>query len=171
MASCTEGEKKQLKLLQLGIVVKDLDKTLSYLKECFGITPFQTGIWPPEGKKELPRYYYGKPSDFTAKMAFVDMGNIELEIIQPLSGANIYFDFIEKKGEGLHHIRFNVPDNDEFTERMSQNGIGVTQWGMGLRPGTKWIYYDSEDALGFIVESINTIPGTDGKTPYLKKEE
>ena len=66
MASCTEGEKKQLKLLQLGIVVKDLDKTLSYLKECFGITPFQTGIWPRR-KKELPRYYYGKPSDFTAK--------------------------------------------------------------------------------------------------------
>jgi methylmalonyl-CoA/ethylmalonyl-CoA epimerase len=166
-----EGGKMQLKLLQVGIVVKDLDKTLQYMKECFGIVPFQSGVWPPENRNDMRRYYYGKPSDFTAKIAFVDMGNIELEIIQPLSGCNIYSDFIEKRGEGLHHIRFNVPDSDEFEKHMLKNGIKASQWGTGLRPGTQWMYFDSEDALGFIVESINTLQNTDGKTPRLNKGE
>ena len=97
------------------------------------------------------------------------MGNIELEIIQPLDGDNVYSDFLEKKGGGIHHIRFNVPDTDMLINHLAEKEIGVTQWGMGLRPGTKWIYFDTEDTLGFVIEAMNTIQGTDGKTPDFTK--
>jgi len=151
--------------VQVGVVVKDLDRTIRALSEIFGLGPFRTITYPPADRKDIQRFYYGKPGNFSARMAFTDLGSIELEIIQPLAGESIWADFLREHGEGIHHIRFNVYDLDPVIQHLAQNGIGVGQMGSGLRPGTTWANFDSQDKVGFIIEVMKAVPGTDGRTP------
>jgi catechol 2,3-dioxygenase-like lactoylglutathione lyase family enzyme len=115
----------------------------------------------------MQKVYYGEPEDFTARMAFADLGPFELELVQPLSGQSIWADFLREHGEGLHHIRFNVPDVQPVIEYLAGHGIGVTQMGSGLRPGTTWVNFDTEEKVGFTIEIMNALAGTDGRTPHI----
>ncbi len=153
--------------VQIGVVVEDLDRVTKMLSEAFGIGPFRTICWPPADRTDVQKVYEGKPGNFTARMAFADLGPIELELIQPLEGQSIWADFLETHGEGIHHIRFNVPDLEPVVEHLARHGIKVAQMGSGLRPGTTWANFDTEDKIGFTIEVMKALPGTDGKTPQI----
>ena len=85
-------------------------------------------------------------------LAFVELGPIELELVQPLRGDSIYRDFLETKGQGLHHLLFDVSDVHEAAARLQARGIEMLQSGSGLVEGTQWAYFDTEETLGFVVE-------------------
>ncbi|OGO83754.1 MAG: hypothetical protein A2Y21_02800 [Clostridiales bacterium GWC2_40_7] len=145
--------------IQIGMVVKDLDKTLENLQKIFGIGPFRVVDFPPSGNENVKRMYKGEDSDFTAKFCFFSLGNIELEIIQPISGRSIWQDHIDKKGPGLHHIKFSVPEHEPLRKHLESNGIGISQMGasVGKNAGKEWVFYDTEDKIGFAVELMNEI--------------
>ena len=153
--------------VQIGIVVSDLDKTTKNLSEVFGIGPFRITDWPPVGREDLQRFYHGEPGNFTARMAFTELGPVELEIIQPLEGESIWADFLRDHGEGIHHIRFNVDEIEPVQKYLAQNGVQPAQHGSGIRPGTLWMNFASENLVGFVVEIMKVVPGTDGRTPLL----
>ena len=153
--------------VQIGVVVQDLDRTIAVLSEVFGIGPFRAIDWPPDDRTDIQGFYHGKPGDFSARMAFTDLGPVELELIQPLEGKSIWADFLEKHGEGIHHIRFNVPDLEPVIEYLAGHSIGVAQMGSGLRPGTTWANLDTAHIVGFTIEIMNALPGTDGRTPRI----
>jgi hypothetical protein len=154
-------------LVQIGVVISDLDASIRVLSEVFGIGPFRTIDWPPAGRTDMERFYHGGPADFTARMAWTELGPIELELIEPLEGESIWSDFLEEHGEGIHHIRFNVSDLEGVIRYLTAQGIAVTQQGSGIRPGTTWAYLGTESKVGFIVEVMNVLPGTDGRTPEI----
>jgi catechol 2,3-dioxygenase-like lactoylglutathione lyase family enzyme len=154
-------------VVQIGAVVKDLDRSIKTLSEVFGMGPFsRIDDWPPD-RPDYQLYYHGEPGEFTARMAFVDLGQVELELIQPLEGKSIWSDFLEEHGEGIHHIRFNTLDHELEIEHLAQHGIGVSQMGSGIRPGTFWVNFDTEEAVGFTIEIMKALPGTSGKTPRI----
>jgi methylmalonyl-CoA/ethylmalonyl-CoA epimerase len=155
------------KFTQVGVVVKDLDRSVKTLQEVFGIGPFRVIEWPPADRSDMQKFYYGKPGNFTARMAFADMGNAELELIQPLEGQSIWADFLSTHGEGIHHIRFNVEDVHPVIKYLSGYSIEPAQQGSGLRPGTNWVNFASEEQAGFVIEIMNALPGTDGHTPQI----
>ncbi len=152
---------------QIGVVVKDIDRSMKALEEIFGIGPFRVIDWPPADRADMEKFYHGQPGNFTARMAFVDLGNAELELIQPLEGESIWADFLRDHGEGIHHIRFNVDNVHPVIDYLSGQGIEPAQNGSGLRPGTHWVNFGSEDQVGFVIEIMNALPGTDGKTPAI----
>ena len=88
---------------QIGIVVKDIDKTIEYYKKVLGLRPF---LRPDIIYKE--KHYYGKPVNSEWVMGFCSLGSVELEIIQSITDPIIYHDFLQEKGEGIHHLAFNV---------------------------------------------------------------
>ena len=155
-------------LAQIGFVVRDIEKSAEFLFRVLGIGPFRIIDYPPANRDDVIRYYHGKPADFSARLAFANVGQIELELIQPLGGDNIWDDFLEAHGEGIHHIRFNVSDIEQTTEYLAEQDVPVLQMGSGLRPGTFFKYFDTEDKVGFIIEALNQIPGTDGKAPVFE---
>ena len=71
------------KFVQIGVVVGDLEKATRNLTEIFGIGPFRVIDWPPEGRPDMLKFYHGQPGEFTARMAFTELGSVELELIQP----------------------------------------------------------------------------------------
>lgn len=155
--------------LQIGLVVSDLDRTVNVLSEVFGIGPFRMAEWPPADQPDLQRFYRGRLGRFTARMAWTDLGTVELEIIQPLEGDSVWADYLKRHGDGVHHIKFNVPEAEPFVQLAADHGLEVSQRGEGLRPGTEWVYVDLEEQAGFHLELFNALPGTDGRTPAIVK--
>ena len=154
--------------VQIGVVVADLDETIHHLTDILGIGPFRVIDWPPAERSDIQKNYYGKPTEFTARMAFTELGQIELELIQPVSGKSIWADFLEKHGSGIHHIRFNVDELDPVQGYLEGKGIVPIQYGTGIRPGTTWMNLASDEKFGFMIEIMNVLPGTDGRTPQIE---
>jgi methylmalonyl-CoA/ethylmalonyl-CoA epimerase len=57
------------------------------------------------------------------KTAFLSAGDANLELLEPLSPQSPVAKFIEKRGEGIHHICFRVSDLEEALERLKQQGF------------------------------------------------
>ena len=153
--------------VQIGVVVSDIEKTTKNLTAVFGIGPFRIIDWPPAGRQDMERFYHGEPGNFTARMAFTELGPVELEIIQHLEGKNIWSDFLHDHGEGIHHLRFNVDEIKPVQDYMAQNGVEAAQNGSGIRPNTQWMNFGSEELVGFVIEIMKIAPGTNGRTPMI----
>jgi len=151
----------QLKrLIQIGIVVADRDRTTQLLTSLFGIGPFRFLEWPD--RPESKYYYRGVEEQVRIKQAFVQLGDVEVELIQPLEGHNGYQDFLDQTGGGIHHVLFEVPDIDPVIHELAKAGVTVLQSGTGIRPGTRWALMDTQKLLGFLVELRHRPGDSDG---------
>jgi methylmalonyl-CoA/ethylmalonyl-CoA epimerase len=134
---------------QIGVVVKDLDSAVAYYSNTFGIGPFEF----------IERHYDGvtirrrNDASYTVRLAKAPMGAVELELIQVTEGDSIHLEFLEKRGEGIEHLGFRVPDLDAEIKRFKESGIDVLQ--SVRRPdGGGYAYMDTENIGGIIFELI-----------------
>ena len=147
--------------VQVGIVVKDLDHATRLLTELFGIGPFRFIEWP--NRPDSKYYFRGKEEQIKIRQAFTQVGHLELELIQPLEGEkNAYYEFLQQKGGGIHHILFEVENMDETVRNLAGHQVEVLQAGTGIRPGTKWALLDTQALIGFLLEMRQVAPGCDG---------
>lgn len=156
--------------IQIGVVVRDIEQSMAALTAVFGIGPFRV-VDCPLPERQHQQFYRGRPVHFRTRQAFADLGSVELELIQPLEGQTIWSDFLAERGPGIHHIRFNIPDEQELSAYLQGKGIGKTQEGAGIRQGSYWANYDTEKLIGFVVEILQPAPGSDGRTPGVTKQQ
>ncbi|WP_424237212.1 methylmalonyl-CoA epimerase [Bhargavaea ginsengi] len=95
------------KVDHIGIAVKDLDAVLPYYTDTLGI--------PLIGIEEVPTQ--------GLKVAFLNAGNVKLELLEPVSDTSAVAKFIEKRGEGVHHIAFGVTGIRERMEELREHGV------------------------------------------------
>jgi methylmalonyl-CoA/ethylmalonyl-CoA epimerase len=148
------------KLVQIGIVVADRDRTTKLLTSLFGIGPFRLVEWPDRAESEY--YYRGVEEKIRVKQAFVQLGEVEVELIQPLEGHSAYQDFLDQTGGGIHHLLFEVSEIDPVIEELAKSGVTVLQSGTGIRPGTRWALLDTQELVGFLVELRHRPGESDG---------
>jgi methylmalonyl-CoA/ethylmalonyl-CoA epimerase len=149
-------------LVQVGIVIADRDRTTQLLTSLFGIGPFRFVEWPD--RVESKYWYRGVEEKIRVKQAFVQMGGVEVELIQPVEGRNAYKDFLDHTGGGIHHVLFEVKDIDPVLQKLAQSGVTVLQSGTGIRPGTRWALLDTQELLGFYVELRHRPGESDGSS-------
>jgi methylmalonyl-CoA/ethylmalonyl-CoA epimerase len=151
----------QLKrLVQIGIVVADRDQTTRLLTSLFGIGPFRLVEWPDRAESKY--YYRGAEEHIRIRQAFVQLGDVEVELIQPLEGHSGYWDFLDQTGGGIHHVLFEVSDIDPVIQELAKSGVTVLQSGTGIRAGTRWALLDTREMLGFYVELRHRPGQSDG---------
>ena len=147
--------------VQIGIVVRDLERTTQLLTGLLGIGPFTFVEFP--SRPDSKYFYRGKEEHIKLRQAFVQVGALELELIQLLEGEhNAFCDFLEARGEGIHHVLFDVDDMDQVVQNLSAHDVEVLQAGTGIRPGTRWALLDTQDLVGFLLELRQRAPGCDG---------
>ena len=147
--------------VQIGIVVPNLDQSTQLLRDLFGLGPFKFIEWP--NRPDSKYWFRGHEESIRIKQGFVQAGNLELELIQPLEGErNAYRQFLDAKGGGIHHVLFEVDDMDAVVAALEPKGVRVLQAGTGIRPGTRWVLLDSTDSVGFLIELRQRAPGCDG---------
>lgn len=133
---------------QICLAVWNLDKAIEYCTRVLGIGPFVTPeIYYAE------KYYLGDAiPDSEWIMGFASLGPIELELSQPVKGPSIYQDFLDQRGEGLHHIGFDIKDLDSKIKRCEELGIRVLC--SGRTPAGGFAHLDTTVNGGPLIELI-----------------
>ena len=86
--------------------------------------------------------YRGKPADFTAHISMTYVGDMQLEVIQPVEGESIYTEFLERTGGGLHHLCWEVDDLDKALAEAGDKGLEVLQTGDMASGSIRFAYLD-----------------------------
>jgi len=136
---------------QVGIVVRDIEKAIKVYENVFGIGPFQ--IFELDSERLQNVKVDDTEGPLRARLAFAKSGDLEIELIQILEGRTVFTDFLDKYGEGIHHLGFLVQDLDLELEKMKASGIKVIQKGIS-RGKNKYAYLDSAKTCGVIYELI-----------------
>ncbi len=125
------------------IVVNDIEKTKSYY-ESIGIGPWME--YPP-----LAEYTKLNVIDekgfFAARLVYTKIGDLQLQLVQPGEGKTIYKEFLEKKGEGVFHIGFEVADIDSMDKQLKDDGLEILASGR-RDDGSGFSYYDTRQHAG-----------------------
>ena len=86
--------------------------------------------------------YRGAPADFTAHISMAYVDDLQLELIQPVTGESIYTEFLERSGPGMHHLCFETADIDETLRTAAAQGIDVVQRGDMAGGSIRFAYLD-----------------------------
>ena len=159
MADEVKVELKQV--FQICVVVKDIGKSVAQYWNLFGIGPWKIYTFGPPDLFDTT--LHGKPESYTMKIAAAQAGNIQWELIQPTGGRSSYQEFLDEKGEGLHHVAVAVEDFDGAVAALEKQGIGTVMTGK-FRDST-YAYLDTGPALGFITEILKMPPGFEMPAP------
>lgn len=147
--------KGKLRLCQVGVVVRDLDKAIANYRDMLGMEPDRVIERSPTapGKK----YYKGQEADFYQRAALYDMGGgMEFELLQPFGDASALSDFLDEHGEGIHHVAFDTEDFCGTEAHFDGLGVHKIQTGPTSRhPALQWGFFDSNDRLGTMIELVN----------------
>lgn len=95
------------KVEHIGIAVKDLNASISLYEQLLGSPCYKTESVPSE----------------KVDTAFFLQDNTKIELVASADPAGVIAKFIEKKGEGLHHIAFEVPDIVAEMDRLKNAGF------------------------------------------------
>ena len=135
------------KLIQVGVVVRDMDKTIERLSS-LGIGPFEPKLLPPDREE----WFRDKPLDANLKLSSAKIGEVELELIQPVEGESPHKEFLDSKGEGIQHIAFAVDDLEDDEAKLIEQGASVLL--KARRPDGSGVTYLDLGVAGLIVELI-----------------
>ena len=110
------------RISHVGMVVKDCEKTASFLTRMFGIGPFDIQEYEMEGTAD---YYLvdGKEQRPKFKAALFYDGDFFLEVIEVMRGETVHTRHLRNKGEGLQHLCFLVEDTKAAIEKLKAEGV------------------------------------------------
>ena len=92
--------------------------------------------------------YRGEPVSSEILFAVIPMNGFVLELHQPVDGPNTFREFLDKHGNGVHHIGFETgSDRDDVIDHLKNLGFDTNRT-IGIYPGSSWTIVDTEDVLG-----------------------
>ena len=100
---------------QIAWLTRDLEKSMQAWIDTLRIGPWRVFRFTEKTVKNLKVDGKLVEGPFEFRIAITHVGDMEIELIQPVSGPMIYEDYIRRRGEGLHHIKEKIPD-----DRMAQ---------------------------------------------------
>ncbi|MDN7240524.1 methylmalonyl-CoA epimerase [Planococcus sp. N028] len=95
------------KVDHIGIAVRDINSVLPYYTETLG----------------CPLLKIEEVASENLRVAFIDAGNIKLELLEPLNEESAVYKFLEKRGEGIHHIAFGVEGIEARMAELREKGV------------------------------------------------
>jgi methylmalonyl-CoA epimerase len=137
-------------ICQIGIVVKDIERTARAYADIFGMDMPKIRITDTAEITHIK--FRGAPTQARAKLAFFQMGSLSLELIEPVGEPSTWKEFLDEHGESVHHIAFRIKDMDKVLESLDEKGIPAIQ--RGDYTGGRYAYVDSAPALGVILELL-----------------
>jgi methylmalonyl-CoA epimerase len=138
------------RVTQIGIVVHDIENASQAYAEFLGVDKPQWFLTDTVDKAHT--VFKGDSTEARAKLAFFEMENITIELIEPVGGPSTWQEFLENRGEGIHHIAFEIKDMDKKIELLTAGGISLLQ--KGDYEGGRYSYMDAGSKLGLILELL-----------------
>ena len=145
------------KMAHIGIVVPDIDHALEKWMEVLGLE-HRPEIMDAVGHKDNPTHFRGILSDAKAKLAFISLENIQVELIEPYGEeASHWKEILAKNGTVVHHAAFHVQGLGEtYVDLFKQKGYSEAQ--KGGWDGGEYSYMDTQNDLGLFIELLEQYP-------------
>jgi methylmalonyl-CoA/ethylmalonyl-CoA epimerase len=125
------------RIAHIGVGVKDTDRAKTLYQEMFSL--------PVSHEERLGEL----------QIAFVPIGQTNVELVQSTEPDGIMNRFIEKKGEGIHHIAFEVEDIDQALEELKAKGVPLID--QQARPGAhqaRIAFLNPKGTNGILIELV-----------------
>ncbi len=125
----------------VAIIVRNIEQALVFYRDTLGITPSEI--------KEVPTEQ--------VRIAFLPMGGpdgSEIELIEPITPDSSLTRFLEKRGEGLHHICLEVADIDAALAEMQEKGVPVLDQQPRIAAGGRAIFLHPKGTNGVLLELL-----------------
>jgi catechol 2,3-dioxygenase-like lactoylglutathione lyase family enzyme len=135
-------------LAHVAFAVRDVDKTGAAFAEVFGVT-----VAPGRTVRNVPFPPSYGGATMNVKFTQFTANGLTFELLQPLDGPSPWKDFLEKHGEGVHHIGFNVADYLEARTMLESKG---GKWTQAASPTAA--YVDMEPFLPITFEVFGPRP-------------
>lgn len=137
-------------VLQIGLVVRDALAVAEQYKAILGVDGWCINEVDTERGKGSNFRYRGTKISTKARIAWTKLGNIELELIEPLDENSVYAEFLRDSGPGIHHVMFNCTGHESVCQQMI--AAGIEELASGELQDTRFQLFDTRDALGLICE-------------------
>ena len=127
-------------LEHIGLVVKDVDKTIELWTKLFGISNWtrrEVDTTDASGQQRKARFANGT------------LGPLRIELLQPVAGMKMQSDFLATHGEGMHHLGFSAEDVEGTVKDLTSNGARV----LNTTPG-RLAFLEIGDKGGVVVEFV-----------------
>ena len=126
------------KIDHIGIVVRDIQQALGFYESALGLSLSQV--------VEVP--------DQKVQVAFLPVGESNIELVQPLTDDTGTAKFLEKRGEGIHHICLEVEDIEAALARLKAHGAPLID--EAPRPGAhgRVAFIHPKGAHGVLIELV-----------------
>lgn len=132
------------RLDHLAIAVHDINEALGFFRDALGLEVTNTDIEEGQG----------------VVVAFMPVGDSELELIEPVKTDSGVARFLSGRGPGLHHICLEVDDLDAAMDRMREHGVQLIDEEPYVGTGGRRIaFIHPKSAYGVLVELYETLPG------------
>jgi len=135
---------------QVAIIVQDVARTSRAWAELLGVPVPEAKLTDP--LSEAHTLYKGEPTQARAKLAFFRLGQVSLELIEPVGRPSTWGDFLDEHGEGIHHVAFNIKGMDDVLLRLDAHQMPLIQ--RGDYTGGRYAYVDGVPRLGAILELL-----------------
>lgn len=154
--------------VQIAWVTRDLDSTEKALTVLLGAKKWirMPGVHFAPDSCTLR----GVPADFVADISLSYAGDIQLEVIAPVSGESPYSDFLDSSGPGLHHICIETHDLSATLLGVEADGAKVVSRGT-MPGGLEFAYVSAVDAGVPYVEYARITPDIRAFFDYVKQEQ
>ena len=148
------------KLCQIGFLTRDIKKSMQDWIDFLQVGPWRVVTLCNESVTDSAFLVDGALEDAPYKfyLAISYIGEMQVELIQPVYGPTIYQKFINERGEGIHHYKEQIrpEDWDGVLAEYERKGMRITQKGtFGL---ARYAYVDSDPLLNFVVELSDNVP-------------
>lgn len=141
------GEKK---LAQIAFVVKDIDAAIGRWSALLGVD--RPGVIITDPGNEVNATYRGASTNDQAKLAFFDLGGVQLELIEPIGTDSAWAEGLDEKGERFHHLAFWVDDMKAARTHLAEHEIPEIQRGdMG---SGEYAYFDGQTQISAMIELL-----------------
>lgn len=125
------------KVDHIGIAVQNMEESIAYYTETLGLKLLK--VEEVESQQ--------------VKVAFIDAGNVKIELLEPMSEKSTIHSFIEKRGQGIHHIAFGVTGIEERMQELREKGVRLLS--EGPQPGAggaQVAFLHPKDSYGVLYE-------------------
>lgn len=137
-------------ITQIGILVHDIEKTSRAYADFFGLE--KPEWFMTDSVERAQTKYRGALSQARAKLAFFDMGSLQLELIEPDHHPSTWRESLDKNGEGPHHIAFVVEGMNDKIAVLERDRMPLLQ--KGEYTGGRYAYIDTLKDLKVIIELL-----------------
>ena len=125
------------KLDHIGIVVRDLEATAAAWEQILGLA------------MEEVEEYQG-----ILRIGFLPLGEMDVELIQPITEEGLNADFLRERGEGVHHVAFAVTDLEAAVAQALERGAKLLLAPTVGARGRRIAFLEGEGLGGTIVELV-----------------